>query len=50
VQQRRRGAELEDTLLRAAWDELAETGYAGLTMEGAPAQDRLDRAADPGHR
>jgi AcrR family transcriptional regulator len=38
VQQRRRGAELEDILLRAAWEELAETGYAGLTMEGVAAR------------
>jgi AcrR family transcriptional regulator len=32
--QRRRGAELEADLLKAAWDELAEVGYARLTMEG----------------
>lgn len=38
MQQRRRGAELEDTLLRATWEELAETGYAGLTMEGVAAR------------
>jgi AcrR family transcriptional regulator len=43
VQQRRRGAELEDTLLRAAWDELAETGYAGLTMEGVAARARTGK-------
>jgi AcrR family transcriptional regulator len=30
---RRRGAELEDALLDAAWDELDATGYAGLTLE-----------------
>lgn len=30
---RRRGAELERAILRAAADELAETGYPGLTME-----------------
>ncbi|HEY3467011.1 MAG TPA: TetR/AcrR family transcriptional regulator [Amycolatopsis sp.] len=30
---RRRGAELEDAILRAAADELAESGYPGLTME-----------------
>ncbi|MEU0797034.1 TetR/AcrR family transcriptional regulator [Amycolatopsis sp. NPDC005961] len=30
---RRRGAELEDAILRAAAAELAETGYPGLTME-----------------
>jgi len=31
---RRRGPALEDALLDAAWDELREAGYAGLTMEG----------------
>ncbi|WP_328457478.1 TetR/AcrR family transcriptional regulator [Amycolatopsis sp. NBC_00438] len=30
---RRRGAELEDAILRAAADELAEAGYPGLTIE-----------------
>ncbi|WP_326948193.1 TetR/AcrR family transcriptional regulator [Amycolatopsis sp. NBC_01307] len=30
---RRRGAELEDAILRAAADELTEAGYPGLTME-----------------
>ncbi|OAF00892.1 TetR family transcriptional regulator [Bradyrhizobium centrolobii] len=31
--ERRRGAELEEAILDAAWLELAEHGYAGLTME-----------------
>ncbi|MCF8481065.1 MAG: TetR/AcrR family transcriptional regulator [Rhodospirillum sp.] len=31
---RRRGADLEAALLDAAWAELTEQGYAGLTMEG----------------
>jgi AcrR family transcriptional regulator len=31
---RRRGAELEETILAAAWEELAEVGYARLSMEG----------------
>jgi AcrR family transcriptional regulator len=31
--QRRRGEELEAALLGAAWDELAEVGFAKLTME-----------------
>jgi AcrR family transcriptional regulator len=31
--QRRRGEELEAALLQAAWDELAEVGFAKLTME-----------------
>jgi AcrR family transcriptional regulator len=30
---RRRGAELERAILRAALEELAETGYSGLTMD-----------------
>jgi len=35
---RRRGAELEETILAAAWEELAEVGYARLTMEGVAAR------------
>jgi AcrR family transcriptional regulator len=31
---RRRGAALEDAILDAAWDELVERGYSGLTLEG----------------
>jgi AcrR family transcriptional regulator len=31
---RRRGAELEDAILDAAWRELVERGYPGLTLEG----------------
>ncbi|WP_131738403.1 TetR/AcrR family transcriptional regulator [Actinomadura roseirufa] len=31
--ERRRGTELENALLEAAWDELAENGYAGFTMD-----------------
>ncbi|MBO1361016.1 TetR/AcrR family transcriptional regulator [Acetobacter sacchari] len=30
---RRRGVELEEAILDAAWAELAESGYAGLTLE-----------------
>jgi AcrR family transcriptional regulator len=33
-QPRRRGAALEEAILRAAVDELTESGYAGLTMDG----------------
>jgi AcrR family transcriptional regulator len=36
--QRRRGAELEQAILRAAWEELAHTGYAKLTIEGVAAR------------
>jgi AcrR family transcriptional regulator len=35
---RRRGATLEDALLRAAWEELSAVGYASLTMEGVAAR------------
>jgi AcrR family transcriptional regulator len=31
--ERRRGADLEQAILEAAWFELAERGYSGLTME-----------------
>lgn len=31
---RRRGAALEEAVLDAAWEELAELGYAGFTLEG----------------
>ncbi len=33
VKRRRRGEELEQALLDAAWDELVEAGFAKLTME-----------------
>lgn len=36
--QRRRGEELEAALLEAAWDELAEAGFAKLTMESVAAR------------
>jgi AcrR family transcriptional regulator len=32
-QRRRRGAELEEALLQATWDELAEVGYGALTFD-----------------
>lgn len=35
---RRRGAALEDTLLRAAWDELIDVGYSRLTVEAIAAR------------
>jgi AcrR family transcriptional regulator len=41
---RRRGAELEAAILEAAWDELAEVGYAALTMEGVAARAKTSRA------
>ncbi|MEU7747763.1 TetR/AcrR family transcriptional regulator [Nonomuraea sp. NPDC049158] len=41
--QRRRGAALEETILEAAWAELAEVGYARLTMEGVAARARTGK-------
>ena len=35
---RRRGSELEEALLDAAWQELQATGYAGLTYDGVAAR------------
>ncbi|MGW4113665.1 TetR/AcrR family transcriptional regulator [Actinosynnema sp. NPDC004786] len=35
---RRRGAELEQAILDAAWDELREVGYARLTMDAVAAR------------
>jgi AcrR family transcriptional regulator len=40
VRRRRRGEQLESALLDAAWDELAEVGYASLTMESVAARAR----------
>src|SRR5580693_5435053 len=37
---RRRGPELESALLEAAWNELVEVGFAGLTMESVAARAR----------
>lgn len=41
---RRRGEELEGALLDAAWDELADKGYAGFTIESAAERARTSRA------
>src|SRR6266536_3554148 len=41
---RRRGAELEDALLQAAWEEVSAVGYANLTMEGVAARARTGKA------
>jgi AcrR family transcriptional regulator len=38
TERRRRGAELEGSILEAAWKELTEVGYARLTMEGVAAR------------
>jgi AcrR family transcriptional regulator len=38
VRHRRRGQELENALLDAAWEELATVGFPGLTMESVAAR------------
>jgi AcrR family transcriptional regulator len=40
---RRRGIEPEDAILRAVWEELAETGYDKLTLEGIAARAHTSR-------
>ncbi|MER7703723.1 TetR/AcrR family transcriptional regulator [Kitasatospora sp. NPDC097605] len=44
-QTRRRGAALEDAILGAAADELAESGYAGLTMDKVAARAGTNKNA-----
>jgi AcrR family transcriptional regulator len=41
---RRHGAELENALLQAAWDEARAVGYARLTMEGVAARAGTGKA------
>ncbi|WP_432180476.1 TetR/AcrR family transcriptional regulator [Streptomyces sp. NBC_00063] len=41
---RRRGAQLEDALLTAAWGEIREHGYGGLTFEGVAARAHTSRS------
>lgn len=43
MKRRRRGADLEEALLDAAWEELSECGYAGLTMESVAARAGTSR-------
>ncbi|GAA2491210.1 TetR/AcrR family transcriptional regulator [Winogradskya humida] len=42
---RRRGPELEQAILRAAVEELTESGYAGLTMDGVAARAGTNKNA-----
>ncbi|HEX7658692.1 MAG TPA: TetR/AcrR family transcriptional regulator [Pseudonocardiaceae bacterium] len=44
VPQRRRGAALVNALLDAAWDELAEKGYDGFTIESVAERAQTARA------
>ncbi|TEA77740.1 TetR/AcrR family transcriptional regulator [Allopusillimonas ginsengisoli] len=41
---RRRGPELDEAIIEAAWAELAEHGYAGLTMETVATRARTSRS------
>jgi AcrR family transcriptional regulator len=40
---RRRGQELEDALLEAAWDELLAVGYGGFTIDGVATRAETSR-------
>jgi AcrR family transcriptional regulator len=42
---RRRGAALEDAILEAAYDELAEVGYLALSVEAVAARARTGKAS-----
>lgn len=42
---RRRGAELEDAILAAGWEQLNEHGYAGFTFEAVAERARTGKAA-----
>ena len=44
VPQRRRGAALENALLDAAWDELADKGYTAFTIESVAERASTSRA------
>ncbi|SME89062.1 TetR family transcriptional regulator [Cellulosimicrobium cellulans J34] len=44
VPQRRRGAQLEDALLDAAWGELLDVGYEALTYDAVAERARTSRA------
>ncbi len=41
---RRRGAELEDAILDAVWQEITERGYGGLSYEGVASRAHTSRA------
>ena len=45
VQQRRRGAALEDAIVQAAYDELAAVGYTAFTVEGVAARAKTGKAS-----
>src|SRR5215831_8177132 len=43
MSERRRGQELEDAILDAAWDELVAVGYSGFTIENVAARAGTSR-------
>jgi AcrR family transcriptional regulator len=45
INRRRRGAELEDAICRAAFDELAESGYGSFTIESVAARAQTGKAS-----
>ncbi|MEU8072430.1 MULTISPECIES: TetR/AcrR family transcriptional regulator [unclassified Micromonospora] len=45
MSRRRRGEELEQAILRAAAEELRESGYAGMTMDGVAARAGTNKNA-----
>jgi AcrR family transcriptional regulator len=44
VRVRRRGKDLEEAILEAAWDELVAVGYAHLTVDGVAVRARTSKA------
>lgn len=45
LQQRKRGAALEDAILEASYAELSEVGYAAFSVEGVAARARTGKAS-----
>ena len=45
IRQRRRGAALEDAIVEAAYDELADVGYTSFTVEGVAARAKTGKAS-----
>lgn len=45
LQQRKRGAALEDAILAAAYEELTDVGYASFSVEGVAARARTGKAS-----
>src|SRR5262245_189106 len=44
ARRRRRGRDLEEAILEAAWEELVAVGYARLTVDGVAARARTSKA------